>query len=81
MFVVGIFVDDFVCYFFCLFVLWGWGVFFNDTATPGIYTLSLHDALPISEHLVLMLIMLPSMELGDRVGPVNDSSKQGVGPA
>ena len=33
------------------------------------------------EHLVLMLIMLPSMELGDRVGPVNDSSKQGVGPA
>src|SRR5438309_7222592 len=22
--------------------------FFNDTATPGIYTLSLHDALPIS---------------------------------
>src|SRR2546429_9256806 len=23
--------------------------FFNDTATPEIYTLSLHDALPISE--------------------------------
>src|SRR3712207_7967658 len=22
-------------------------IFFNDTATPGIYTLSLHDALPI----------------------------------
>src|SRR2546427_6090726 len=29
----------FVCYFF----------FFNDTATTEIYTLSLHDALPISE--------------------------------
>ena len=37
---------------------WGWGVvgggggvgvvfFFNDTATTEIYTLSLHDALPI----------------------------------
>ena len=24
--------------------------FFNDTATTEIYTLSLHDALPISEH-------------------------------
>src|SRR5438094_6813502 len=24
--------------------------FFNDTATPEIYTLSLHDALPISEN-------------------------------
>src|SRR6202012_6271677 len=24
--------------------------FFNDTATPEIYTLSLHDALPISGH-------------------------------
>ena len=29
----------------------GWGVcfFFNDTATTEIYTLSLHDALPISQ--------------------------------
>src|SRR6201988_5463730 len=25
-----------------------WSFFFNDTATPEIYTLSLHDALPIS---------------------------------
>src|SRR5256885_14523719 len=29
------------CHFFCFF-------FFNDTATTEIYTLSLHDALPIS---------------------------------
>src|SRR6266540_6119423 len=29
------------CFFFCFF-------FFNDTATTEIYTLSLHDALPIS---------------------------------
>ena len=32
-----------VVFFFCLFVF-----FFNDTATTEIYTLSLHDALPIS---------------------------------
>ena len=31
-----------LCYFF---------FFFNDTATTEIYTLSLHDALPISEFL------------------------------
>src|SRR5215475_16013664 len=31
-------------YFFILFF------FFNDTATTEIYTLSLHDALPISQH-------------------------------
>src|SRR6266700_8430080 len=28
--------------------LWLISLFFNDTATTGIYTLSLHDALPIS---------------------------------
>src|SRR3712207_9327023 len=33
--------------------------FFNDTATTEIYTLSLHDALPISEELVVF---------GDAVG-------------
>src|SRR5438105_12918617 len=31
-------------YFYCLVSFF----FFNDTATPEIYTLSLHDALPIS---------------------------------
>ena len=36
----------FVC-FVCLFCLF---FFFNDTATTEIYTLSLHDALPISAH-------------------------------
>src|ERR1022692_3987643 len=34
---------SFVCVFFFFF-------FFNDTATTEIYTLSLHDALPISRH-------------------------------
>src|SRR5574337_2070745 len=36
--------------------------FFNDTATTEIYTLSLHDALPISEH--VMLIDLERNDLG-----------------
>src|SRR2546430_6613059 len=30
--------------------------FFNDTATTEIYTLSLHDALPISDTVILSLI-------------------------
>src|SRR5687767_15506572 len=33
--------------------------FFNDTATTGIYTLSLHDALPISGPLRMALPRLP----------------------
>src|SRR3989449_11579483 len=33
-------------YAFCFFLFF----FFNDTATTEIYTLSLHDALPISRH-------------------------------
>src|SRR3712207_8973692 len=31
--------------------------FFNDTATTEIYTLSLHDALPISDSLISILIL------------------------
>src|ERR1039457_4015760 len=31
-----------------------WAVFFNDTATTEIYTLSLHDALPICDKLFLL---------------------------
>src|SRR2546430_10057363 len=34
--------------------------FFNDTATTEIYTLSLHDALPISHAAALLLGLLPS---------------------
>src|SRR5260221_8010318 len=42
-------------FFFCLFF------FFNDTATTEIYTLSLHDALPISHGLwVADVQMLPA---------------------
>src|ERR1051326_9568466 len=38
-----------------LAALWG-AVFFNDTATTEIYTLSLHDALPISTEFVQDII-------------------------
>src|SRR5437667_6405800 len=37
--------------FLCLFFF-----FFNDTATTEIYTLSLHDALPICDHLSATLV-------------------------
>ena len=35
---------------FCVFFFF----FFNDTATTEIYTLSLHDALPISLHVSIL---------------------------
>src|SRR5688572_31695854 len=34
-------------YFYCFFFFFFFFFFFNDTATTEIYTLSLHDALPI----------------------------------
>src|SRR5258708_20344755 len=37
--------------------------FFNDTATTEIYTLSLHDALPISERIELMVAVRPTFHL------------------
>ena len=44
--------------------------FFNDTATTEIYTLSLHDALPISEEF-LSLPMHPYLS-ADQVNKVCD---------
>src|SRR5205085_12111509 len=35
-------------YCFCIYITLFYFFFFNDTATTEIYTLSLHDALPIS---------------------------------
>jgi len=37
-----------LCTIFVVFLLLFFFFFFNDTATTEIYTLSLHDALPIS---------------------------------
>src|SRR2546430_11376648 len=38
--------------------------FFNDTATTEIYTLSLHDALPISVVMVIHQHVLPALQVG-----------------
>src|SRR6266550_9247913 len=40
-----------ICFLFCIFFFF---FFFNDTATTEIYTLSLHDALPISPGFIQM---------------------------
>src|ERR671918_3188442 len=40
--------DYFSCSLFFILLFFFFFVFFNDTATTEIYTLSLHDALPIS---------------------------------
>src|SRR5437899_4505703 len=48
--------------------VWLWNFFFNDTATPEIYTLSLHDALPIS-HLRVRPNLLSRANRGGHIGP------------
>src|SRR3954462_1758518 len=47
------------------FVLFFFFFFFNDTATTEIYTLSLHDALPISQLLAGKVIGLGLLGLGN----------------
>src|SRR5882762_12039514 len=44
------FVTLYMFFFFIFFFSFLFFFFFNDTATTEIYTLSLHDALPISHH-------------------------------
>src|SRR5438445_13070696 len=60
---VVIFSSSFIPYLVCMFFF-----FFNDTATTEIYTLSLHDALPILSTplirlflLVLILLLMPTL--------------------
>src|SRR3712207_9273302 len=43
--------------------------FFNDTATTEIYTLSLHDALPISEELLRAAVGPGGVVVADAGGP------------
>src|SRR3989304_1186633 len=50
--------------------VWSFSFFFNDPATTEIYTLSLHDALPISAAIVLVGLApkpFPSTALGKRL--------------
>src|SRR2546429_7307603 len=48
--------------------------FFNDTATTEIYTLSLHDALPISRQ------MVGRWGMSDAIGPLAVLPSDGNGP-
>src|SRR5260221_10488265 len=41
--------------------------FFNDTATTEIYTLSLHDALPIYTEIVMLLLDKTQAQIGDTI--------------
>src|SRR3712207_8719147 len=49
--------------------------FFNDTATTEIYTLSLHDALPISS---AVPVSCPGRGRGSRMSPVSPSSAAAI---
>src|SRR5690348_17455453 len=60
----------FFVFLFLLLLFFFFFFFFNDTATTEIYTLSLHDALPIWQYKDLMIILLVgsvviSLILGD----------------
>src|SRR3712207_6893130 len=58
--------------------------YFNDTATTEIYTLSLHDALPICDAAVGRFLLVPAALRGpDRPGPVLRAGERAVlaGPA
>src|SRR5690348_17789135 len=51
--------------------------FFNDTATTEIYTLSLHDALPIS--IALIMALSPVAESFGQSAPQNHPRQENVG--
>src|SRR3712207_9466320 len=60
--------------------------FFNDTATTEIYTLSLHDALPISTMLVIGDVVGHDTEAAAAMGQLRGllrgiAYRDGVGPA
>src|SRR5689334_24145429 len=51
--------------------------FFNDTATSEIYTLSLHDALPISDRAILTAAIVASLVVPRVVHPIGDATSVG----
>src|SRR2546422_5432266 len=52
--------------------------FFNDTATTEIYTLSLHDALPISFSLVFVTSAVLAQDKGEKKTPPAPSAVKGI---
>src|SRR6266511_4465415 len=65
------FIILFFYYFIIYFVYFFFFFFFNDTAPPEIYTLSLHDALPIQVHLA---------PVADRLHHLRERVERGDGP-
>src|SRR5438105_9503969 len=57
---------SYVCFTVGLTILAALVFFFNDTATTEIYTLSLHDALPISALGRIMIMALATCGLGQK---------------
>src|SRR5256885_15565786 len=51
--------------------------FFNDTATTEIYTLSLHDALPI--YLIDSFLTIAELEIAPQPAPLTDLASRSVG--
>src|SRR3712207_9396917 len=56
-------------------------VFFNDTATTEIYTLTLHDALPISEPTRRAHLLVNALRRGDRSPTSEGTAKKSDGGA
>src|SRR6266496_2247368 len=70
----------FFFFFFCFFILFFFFFFFfNDTATTEIYTLSLHDALPISSRRAGTGRRDPHAHEGDR--PAHDAAGRLLRPS
>ena len=61
------------------FFLFSFYFFFNDTATTEIYTLSLHDALPISIESFDMPILINTGKDNFWIYPNNDWKEEGLG--
>src|SRR3989454_12654800 len=65
-------------YYFTFFCSYFFFFFFNDTATTEIYTLSLHDALPISEGLKGLVEAL--RRIGVEAARVCDPAQRSLSP-
>src|SRR2546430_13741133 len=58
-------------------ILWFLFFFFNDTATTEIYTLSLHDALPIYRRVHHgKIVEIPSLDVGEKGNPLAQRSPE-----
>src|SRR6266496_4473294 len=63
-------------FFFLFYKSFFFFFFFNDTATTEIYTLSLHDALPICQPATQPAVCLPGRDRGGGAGGVHPRPDQ-----